>query len=684
MNAAAADDETPFGGGEAMPTVLSATRLRQSPLETPEAVTVIDRRMIEQTGVRELPELLRLVPGMVAAYNTGNDAFVGYQGTSADDARRMQVLVDGRPVYQPALASVDWVNFPVDLADIDRIEVIRGPSASVWGGNSFLGVVNIITRHPADVRGARAYYRNGQDGINDYFARIGFGNERSDWRVSSSGRADGGFSENLKRETAYHDSTNQQGVNVRGEIRFDDRSSVDVSFGAAHMRAEQERRNDISIYNALPVAKVDNDFVNLAWTFDVSPEHTLHMQASHTHFNHDEPWYVHLPRVIVSAPLGAMWKADPVYTQAFFDAFANGDPPPAPTAAALPYVLALNTAIANDPALLDESNYVSDESISERRSTAELSDTWVPNDRLRVVAGAGWDRMEANSFTYLGGSRGDSIYRFFANAEWRMHEKWLLNLGASQDNDAVAGDYFSPRAALNWIFTDNQVLRAVVARGVRLPNIIETSTNWAFHVQAENPAESQYNGIYFQTAMSPGTAPTETILAHELSYYANIAPAHTTLDVKVYRNKLNLTNHSIELDNFIISPLYSYHMDGIESAIDWQPLPSQRLQLNYAYINVDGNDENTDFVPNQSGTMGWWQDYENGWQGSLVYGIYYNLHDFYYDRLDARLAHRFMLGNRQQLELSLNARHHFTDHPELRRENGDPRSRIWVMADWRY
>lgn len=683
VSAAADDSDLPFGG-DGMPSVLSATRLRQSLLETPEAVTVIDRRIIDQTGVRELPELLRLVPGMVAAYDTGNEAFVSYQGTSADDARRMQVLVDGRAVYQPALAFVDWINLPVELADIDRIEVIRGPSASTWGGNSFFGVVNIITRHPADVRGVRAYYRAGQDGINDYFARVAFGNERSDWRISSSGRVDDGFSQNLKRETDYHDSKNQQGMNARGEIRLDDGSSLDISFGAAHMRAEQERRNDTSIYITLPVAKLDNDFVNVAWTLDASPEHTNHTQFSHTHFNRDEPWYVHLPRVLFSAPLGGMWKADPVYTQQFFDAFVNGDPPPPPTAAALPYVIALQTAIATDPGLLDESGYVTDQSISERRNVYEVTDTWVPNERLRVIMGAEWNSMDANSYNLLGGDVGDTIYRFFANAEWRLHEKWLLNLGASQDHDDVAGSYFSPRAALNWIFTENQVLRAVVAHGVRLPNIIETSTNWGFHAQTLDPAESQYNGTYFQTAMSPGTAATETILAHEISYYANIAPAHTTLDVKVYRNKLNLSNNSIELDKFIISPLYSYHMDGVETAVDWQPLPSQRVQLNYAYINVDGNDENTDFVPNQSGTLGWWQDYENGWQASFVYGIYYNLHDFYYDRLDSRVARRFTLTARQQLELSLNARYRFTDHPELRRENGAPRDRVWASVDWRY
>lgn len=145
----AADDAgLPFAEGGDTPTVLSATRLSQSLFETPAAVTVIDRQMIEQTGVREIPELLRLVPGMVVGYESGSEAFVSFHGTSADLARRMQVLVDGRSIYQPLLASVDWIGLPLELADIERIEVIRGPNSSSWGANSFLAVVNIVRDTP--------------------------------------------------------------------------------------------------------------------------------------------------------------------------------------------------------------------------------------------------------------------------------------------------------------------------------------------------------------------------------------------------------------------------------------------------------------------------------------------------------------------------------------------------------
>ena len=66
-----------------MPVVFSATRLKQAIADAPASITIIDRQMIEQTAVRELPELLNLVPGMVVGYESGWDVFVGYHGTSA-------------------------------------------------------------------------------------------------------------------------------------------------------------------------------------------------------------------------------------------------------------------------------------------------------------------------------------------------------------------------------------------------------------------------------------------------------------------------------------------------------------------------------------------------------------------------------------------------------------------------
>lgn len=141
-----------------LPVVLSATRLRQPISETPAAMTVIDREMIRDSGAWDVADLFRLVPGMYVAYNVDKEIVPGhvvsYHGLADPYAKRMQILVDGRSVYTPLFGGPIWSNIPLSLADIERVEVVRGPSAASFGANSFLGVINIVTRDPAETQGA--------------------------------------------------------------------------------------------------------------------------------------------------------------------------------------------------------------------------------------------------------------------------------------------------------------------------------------------------------------------------------------------------------------------------------------------------------------------------------------------------------------------------------------------------
>src|SRR5690606_32138201 len=100
---------------------------------------------------------------------------VNYHGGHAPQARRMQVLIDGRSVYRPGLAEVDWKDLPVSLEDIERIEVFRGPNTVSYGANALTGVINIITLKPQEALGTQVRYTHGQRGIRDSYASHGFG-----------------------------------------------------------------------------------------------------------------------------------------------------------------------------------------------------------------------------------------------------------------------------------------------------------------------------------------------------------------------------------------------------------------------------------------------------------------------------------------------------------------------------
>ena len=179
-----------------LPQVLTATRLKQSPAAVPGSMTVLDSELIRASGARDIPELLRLVPGMMVGYGAGNQPTVNYHGSNANEARRMQVLIDGRSVYRAGLATVDWSDIPLAMEDIERIEVFRGPNTVSYGANALMAVVNILTRNPADSHGTRLKMTRGQNGINDFYASHGFGWDGGDMRLSLSGQQDDGFDHN--------------------------------------------------------------------------------------------------------------------------------------------------------------------------------------------------------------------------------------------------------------------------------------------------------------------------------------------------------------------------------------------------------------------------------------------------------------------------------------------------------
>ncbi len=121
-----------------LPVVLSVSRLSQPVSDAPAAVTVIDQDMIRASGFRDIPDLLRLVPGFSVAYTRDNTWAAGYHGLGDAYSRRFQVLVDGRSIYSPHYGAVNWTDLPLAIDDIERIEVVRGPNAAVYGANAFV------------------------------------------------------------------------------------------------------------------------------------------------------------------------------------------------------------------------------------------------------------------------------------------------------------------------------------------------------------------------------------------------------------------------------------------------------------------------------------------------------------------------------------------------------------------
>ncbi len=169
---------------EEIPVVLTSSRLKQPITEAPTAMTIIDRKRIEQLGVREIAALFQLVPGMVVGFESGNWPVVSYHGMSDQYSRRMQILIDGRAVYLPNVGGPDWSSLPLVIDDIERIEITRGSNAATYGSNSFLGIINIITRHSSESRGQFFSYTSGENEVERLVARHGGTFGDLDYRVT--------------------------------------------------------------------------------------------------------------------------------------------------------------------------------------------------------------------------------------------------------------------------------------------------------------------------------------------------------------------------------------------------------------------------------------------------------------------------------------------------------------------
>ena len=165
VSAFAADDAFEFYKEEA--TVVSASRRPESALRAPAAVDVVTAEDIKAYGFKEIWDVLRYRVGMDVIDGTsldGNHALVSARGFTKEFVAEMQVLIDGRSVYSPLLGGVYWEGLPVQMQDIERIEIVRGPNAVLYGSNAGLGVINIITKKPSGPSRASAAAWGGTQG----------------------------------------------------------------------------------------------------------------------------------------------------------------------------------------------------------------------------------------------------------------------------------------------------------------------------------------------------------------------------------------------------------------------------------------------------------------------------------------------------------------------------------------
>ncbi len=151
--------------------VRSASKHRQSIFWSPSAITVLTREDIQASGAFNVPDLLRRVPGFDVYELKPSFPLVGARALTDDSNNLILVLVDGREPLIELTGWPIWAGLTVDLEEIERIEVIRGPGSTLYGANAFAGVVNITTLPDRSSTGADISLAAGEAGTHRLFGR---------------------------------------------------------------------------------------------------------------------------------------------------------------------------------------------------------------------------------------------------------------------------------------------------------------------------------------------------------------------------------------------------------------------------------------------------------------------------------------------------------------------------------
>jgi iron complex outermembrane recepter protein len=153
--------------------VTSVSRKEQKLSRTAAAAYVISQEDIRRSGATNIPDVLRMAPGVDVSQIDANTWAISIRGFNDQYANMVLVLIDGRTVYTPISSGVYWDQIDVPLEDIDRIEITRGPGGTIWGANAVNGVINIITKNSAATRGSAVSAGGGSQGMAQGLAQYG-------------------------------------------------------------------------------------------------------------------------------------------------------------------------------------------------------------------------------------------------------------------------------------------------------------------------------------------------------------------------------------------------------------------------------------------------------------------------------------------------------------------------------
>lgn len=627
---------------DTLPVILTVSRMPRPQRETPAAVTVLDRELIRATGYRDLGRLLRLVPGMQIAQESGNDQWVSYHGPGTAYPTQVQVLLDGRPVYAPFFGGVFAGGTPVALEDIERIEVVRGTDSASYGSQAFHGVVNIITRHTAEEHDQSVSVLAGSHGIAGATGRAAFRQGALGARLTMQHERDDGMG-------GLHDGRTLSRVNLRGDLQLGQHDELSLAAGVAATARERGYPNTAFSSNPEREARGRSHFGLLRWRHTPAADEELLLSAYYARDRAVDEWVL---------DTGGL---QPV----------------------LPFV--------RIPA--DENN------LSERRAV-ELQHHFAHSSRLRLGWGAEWrhDRVKMPFLIFSDPVHSEETVRLFGNAEWQPADAWRVNLGLMAERADDDDTRLAPRMFLNWLPDDSQSWRIGYTRAYRQPTTFDRKAD----VRIRLPG----TGLLLQQRFigNPDIDPPR-IDAFELGFLGQIQPGRATLDVRLFHERISdqIRRQSVfvapgnplqALVQSLLPPSQWVNRDdvvkveGMEYQIEAHPWEGGRVLFSHTVVRARSPDAaiRRSVAPHTASLT--WLQRHGPWQSALTllrmgpadigsgFSPDYRYSVPAYTTLDASISRQFRLAGGEKVELrvagiNLLGRHQELAHYPLQQLAGD-------------
>jgi iron complex outermembrane receptor protein len=633
-----------------LPVVLHATRLHQAIDEAPVSVTVMDRAMIVASSATTIPELLRYVPGFQLTMKSGSRLMTAFHGLKDDYSRRVQVLVDGRAIYDQAFGGIAWSALPITLDDIERVEVVRGPNVAAFGSGAFLGSINLVTINHAESAGTSVRVNSGSDNRLATHMRHAGQNDSFGYSISV-------FYEENSGLPGQQDDMQAALVNLAGNWRLN--TSDSLEFGLSYRETEEQWGFAEDLYDPLRERAASSSYAHIGW-------HRINAA--------DDEWRISLYRNYFNSE-------DELTEQ---DAFA-------PTRCSPPGLEGMPDGSGNFASDFNLQPLAGPDvncDLVAERYDLEIQNIRRLNEAFRLVWGAGtrYDKISSSGIV-ANDEATSSQWRLFMNAEWSLMPSLLMNAGLMYEKPEAIDGHLSSRIGLNYRINMDHSLRAMASRAWRtsfFENYANLGVWWGDGLSLGE--DDSLPALLEELGEDP-----ERVDVFEVGYLGQFPDQHLVVDVRLFHNAFNNFLHIVTDEAEIHANLYAFEYTGAEAQIRYAgEYDSLNLGYSYTAIERSGVSEIIDAMPEHTFNLLYTYRFADDWLGSISL--------FYVDELnwlddagasdavawaDFKLAKTIRMEN-SKLDLALTAQNIFDEPSVTLRSESRGERRLFATLSYRF